>query len=179
MMTRRSTSALCVLFLYATGDRLLRPAAAADQRAGSAPQESSPVASRCANNYTMTCVKRDVLALLDALDGERSYEIYPGITIYQRRSPAPSRNESLDAANSTRLDYLIAKRLDGYADSVDLRVRLLDPINATAARSVGHTVLERLLPFLRMSMTKRIMLLVTVKSLHYLLPKLWDRLSRH
>lgn len=145
-------------------------------------QESTPAVSRCTNNYTMACVKWDVLALLDALDGERKYEIYPGITIVQRRSatgPVLSKNESADAINSSRLDYLIAKRLDGYADSVDLRVRLLNPINSTVARSVGHTVLERLLPFLRMSMTKRIMLLVTVKSLHYFLPKLLDRLRRN
>lgn len=117
-------------------------------------QERAPAVSRCADNYTMTCVKRDVLALLDALDGERKYEIYPGFTIFQRRSatgPLLSKNDSADPVDSGRLDRLIAKRLDGYADSVDLRVRLLDPIGSAVARSVGHTVLERLLPFLRMS----------------------------
>jgi hypothetical protein len=136
---------------------------------------STTAAVRCANNYTMTCVKRDVLVFLDALDAERSYEIYPGFTIYQRRSSggdgaAPS-NESLDAANSTRLDQLITKRLNDYVDSIDLRVKLLNPIDTTA-RSVSNTVLERILPFLRMSMTKRILLLITVKSLRYVLPKL-------
>ncbi|CAI6368823.1 unnamed protein product [Macrosiphum euphorbiae] len=133
---------------------------------------------RCSNNYTMTCVKRDVLLFLDSMDGERSYELYPGFTLFQRRSSSagmlPS-NESLDAANSSQLDHMIAKRLNDYVESIDLRVRLLNPINATA-RSVGNSMLERILPFLRMSMTKRIMLLFTVKSLHYLLPKLLKKL---
>lgn len=119
-------------------------------------QDGSP--ARCSNNYTMTCVKRDVLQLLDALDGERSYEIYPGFTIFQRRSSpvsaaagsAASANMSLDAANSTQLDQLIAKRLNDYVESIDLRVKLLNPINVTA-RSVGNSMLERILPFLRMS----------------------------
>lgn len=119
---------------------------------------------------------------LDALDGERSYEIYPGFTIFQRRSSGttgpgtPHTNESLDVANSTQLDSLISKRLNDYVESIDLRVKLFNPINATA-RSVSTTVLERILPFLRMSMTKRIMLLVTVKSLHYFLPKIWEKLT--
>lgn len=121
-------------------------------------QDASP--TRCSNNYTMTCVKRDVLLLLDALDGERSYEIYPGFTIFQRRSSSSSSaattgssasaNESLDAANSTQLDQMIAKRLNDYVESIDLRVKLLNPINVTA-RSVGNSMLERILPFLRMS----------------------------
>jgi len=89
--------------------------------------------------------------MLDALDGERSYEIYPGFTIFQRRSSAAPSNESLDATNSTRLDQLINKRLNDYAESIDLRVRLLNPIDTTS-RSVGTGVLERILPFLRMSM---------------------------
>lgn len=130
---------------------------------------------RCANNYTMTCVKRDMLVFLDALDGERSYEIMPGFTVFQRRSN-PVSNESLDVVNSTQLDNLIVKRLNDYVESIDLRVRLLNPINATA-RSIGTSLLERILPFFRMSMTKRIMLLITAKYLHYMLPKLLDKLS--
>lgn len=113
----------------------------------------------------MTCVKRDVLLLLDALDAERSYEIYPGFTIFQRRSSPPAAatgssapaNESLDAANSTQLDQMIAKRLNDYVESIDLRVKLLNPINVTA-RSVGNSMLERILPFLRMSKSPKFFL---------------------
>lgn len=113
-------------------------------------ENTSP--ARCANNYTLACVKRDVLTFLDVLDGERSYEIFPGFTIFQRRSgwTTPS-DESLDAANDTRLDQLITRRLNDYAESVDLRVKLLNPVDTTS-RSVGTSVLERILPFLRMSM---------------------------
>lgn len=122
-------------------------------------QGSSP--TRCANNYTMACVKRDVLGLLDALDGERSYEIYPGFTLHQKRigpgtSSSPVSNDELaaqDAANVTQLDHMIVKRLSDYVESIDLRVKLLNPIDKTA-RSVGTTVLQRILPFLRMSTTK-------------------------
>lgn len=107
---------------------------------------------RCANNYTLTCVKRDVLVLLDAFDGERSYEIYPGFTLFQSRSSPPpeARDASLAAANSAQLDQLIIKRLNDYAESIDFRVKLINPINRTA-RSVGTSILERVLPFLRMS----------------------------
>lgn len=111
----------------------------------------------------MTCVKKDVLGFLDSLDGERSYEIYPGFTVHQRRSgpgtssgPIPTDEPVLmNEANSTQLDHLIVKRLNDYVESIDLRVKLLNPIDKTA-RSVGTTMLERILPFLRMSMVKRI-----------------------
>lgn len=113
----------------------------------------------------MTCVKRDVLGLLDALDGERSYEIYPGFTLHQKRigpvtTSGPTPNDeptsaAADAVNGTQLDHLIVKRLNDYVESIDLRVKLLNPIDKTA-RSVGTTVLQRILPFLRMSTTKLI-----------------------
>ncbi|XP_060881090.1 uncharacterized protein LOC132952714 isoform X1 [Metopolophium dirhodum] len=141
-----------VLYLIAGATVLL----AADNVTTSTPvQEGLQV--RCSNNYTMTCVKRDVLLFLDAMDGERSYELYPGFTLFQRRSPSAGllpNNESLDAANSSQLDHMIAKRLNDYVESIDLRVRLLNPINATA-RSVGNSMLERILPFLRMSRKKK------------------------
>ncbi|XP_025198223.1 uncharacterized protein LOC112596672 [Melanaphis sacchari] len=145
-------SPLCLaLYLIAGAEVLL----AADN-VTSTPVQEVPQA-RCSNNYTITCVKRDVLLLLDGLDGERSYEIYPGFTLFQRRSSSAGllpTNESLDAANSSQLDHMIVKRLNDYVESIDLRVKLLNPINATA-RSVGNSMFERILPFLRMSRKKK------------------------
>ncbi|CAH1708452.1 unnamed protein product [Aphis gossypii] len=143
---------LACLYLIAGAEVLL----AADNVVTSTPVQEGPQA-RCSNNYTMTCVKKDVLLFLDGLDAERSYEIYPGFTLFQRRSSSAGllpTNESLDAANSTQLDHMIAKRLNDYVESIDLRVRLLNPINATA-RSVGNSMFERILPFLRMSRKKK------------------------
>ncbi|XP_026814005.1 uncharacterized protein LOC113554384 [Rhopalosiphum maidis] len=145
-------SPLCLVLCLVVGAEVLLAA----ENVTSIPIQESPQA-RCSNNYTMTCVKRDVLLLLDGLDGERSYEIYPGFTLFQRRSSSASlltTNESLYTANSSQLDHMIAKRLNDYVESIDLRVRLLNPINATA-RSVGNSMFERILPFLRMSRKKK------------------------
>ncbi|XP_050437141.1 uncharacterized protein LOC126843577 [Adelges cooleyi] len=141
------------LLLLCLWPLLLEPCAAVDRPANTSLTKDVP---RCSNNYTMACVKRDMLMFLDTLDGDRSYELFPGFTIYQSRvkTAMVSNDLRLDQANSTELDLLISKRLSDYMESVDIRVKLISPGNSTA-RSIGTSMLERVLPFLRMSRKKK------------------------
>ncbi|XP_050534136.1 uncharacterized protein LOC126901595 [Daktulosphaira vitifoliae] len=125
-----------------------------------ADHEDNPSLSKdikkCSNNYTMFCVKKDILLYLDKFNEERSYELFPGFTIHQSRlSNAVYSNVSqFDKANFSDLDSLISKRIYDYIESVDIRVKLISPMNSTT-RSISASFLERVLPFFRMSRKKK------------------------
>jgi hypothetical protein len=110
----------------------------------------------CSHRYTLTCLKLDVVSLVDRLSETESYQLLPGVTVVRDNSSAEGGNNDADPSTSrkfpvdlvaslardypndveTRLDAFLIRRVGQYLSSHSITVKLFDEESFAKARQL-------------------------------------------
>lgn len=93
-----------------------------------------PISRDCANAYTATCLKLDIVSWVDRLNEEDSYSVVPGVTVVRENGSARSNTADMvaelarDFPNDpgARLDAFMVKKITSYLNSHSLRLNFYD-----------------------------------------------------
>lgn len=118
----------------------------------------------CSHRYTLTCLKLDVVSLVDRLSETESYQLLPGVTVVRDNSSA--EDGSNDAESSTgrkfpvdlvaslardypndvesRLDAFLIRRVGQYLSSHSITVKLFDEESFAKARQLEMEATQQL-----------------------------------
>lgn len=109
------------------------------------PQQASG-ASRlnkdCENNYSATCLKLDVVSLVDRLSEKDHLTVAPGISVERENGTARASTADLVAELArefpndaeARLDAFLMKKITNYLNSHSIRFKLFDNQQVVSAR---------------------------------------------
>jgi hypothetical protein len=110
----------------------------------------------CSHRYTMTCLKLDVVSLVDRLSEAESYQLLPGVTVVRDNSSAEDGSSGVDSSTSrkfpvdlvaslardypndvdSRLDAFLIRRVGQYLSSHSITVKLFDEESFAKARQL-------------------------------------------
>uniref|UniRef100_A0A0A9ZAT3 UPF0324 membrane protein tauZ n=1 Tax=Lygus hesperus TaxID=30085 RepID=A0A0A9ZAT3_LYGHE len=93
----------------------------------------------CRTEYSATCLKAEVAALVVPISVPRSFRLLPGLVLemggFPSAMPRPS-SDDVDVIDHT-LDRYLVKGMDGFINSLALRVKVMDRSVADVVRSMG------------------------------------------
>lgn len=99
----------------------------------------------CANSYTATCLKLDIVSWVDKLNEEGDYNVLPGVTVVKENVSVQANTADIvaelarDFPNDpeARLDAFLMKKVTGFLSSHSIKLNLFDPQNGITARKGG------------------------------------------
>ncbi|XP_024085824.1 uncharacterized protein LOC106669282 isoform X2 [Cimex lectularius] len=95
---------------------------------------------QCRKEYSITCLKLDLAALVPGLSVARKYKLLPGLTLefggFETKEPGGKL--PLEAAEPV-LDRYLIKGLDAFMNSIAIRVNVMDKAVAERVNNIGHT----------------------------------------
>lgn len=99
----------------------------------------------CANSYSATCLKLDIVSWVDKLNEEDNYSVLPGVSVVKENASARANTADMvaelarDFPNDpeARLDAFLMKKVTGYLSSHSIRLNLFDVQNAVTGRAKG------------------------------------------
>lgn len=99
----------------------------------------------CANSYSATCLKLDIVSWVDKLNEEDNYNVLPGVSVIKENASARANTADMvaelarDFPNDpeARLDAFLMKKVTGYLSSHSIRLNLFDAQNAVTGRGKG------------------------------------------
>ncbi|BES96421.1 Protein of unknown function (DUF1676) [Nesidiocoris tenuis] len=96
----------------------------------------------CRSEYSATCLKADVAALVPPISSQRSFRLLPGLVLEMGGFPsALPKAKSIDVGTiDNTLDRYLVKGMDGFINSLTLRVKVMDKSVADAVKRMGITV---------------------------------------
>lgn len=87
----------------------------------------------CSHRYTLTCLKLDVVSLVDRLSETDKYQLLPGVTVVRDNSSAETGSDDEDSTSSRKFPVdLVASLARDYPNDVDAR------LDAFLIRKVGQ-----------------------------------------
>lgn len=108
----------------------------------SAQDQSTKLKKDCEKNYTTTCLKLDLVALVDRLSEKSSVPVADGVTV--EREPNANKTSTADLVTElarefpndaeARLDAFLMKKVTGYLNSHSIRFKLFDNQQVVSAR---------------------------------------------
>lgn len=110
----------------------------------------------CSHRYTLTCLKLDVVSLVDRLSETESYQLLPGVTVVRDNSSDEDGSNGVDSSTSrkfpvdlvaslardypndvdSRLDAFLIRRVGQYLSSHSITVKLFDEESFAKARQL-------------------------------------------
>lgn len=109
-------------------------------------QESANSANKlqkdCEKSYSATCLKLDVVSLVDRLSENDSLPVAPGVTVERENGTARANTADLvselarefPSDAEARLDAFLMKKVTGYLNSHSIRFKLFDNQQVVSAR---------------------------------------------
>lgn len=99
----------------------------------------------CANSYSPTCLKLDIVSWVDKLNEEDNYSVLPGVSVVRENASARANTADMvaelarDFPNDpeARLDAFLMKKVAGYLNSHSIRLNLFDSQNGVSGRKGG------------------------------------------
>lgn len=125
---------------------------------------------KCLHQYTMTCLKLDIVGLVDRLGTSRTYQLVPGIFLVRAvdgnnqttttghqnhhhnqnigNGIPPDVVRSLVRGNESveELDGYLMEKVDGYLNSLSISVKLVDSAVVENVRKLSSHMLVNILP---------------------------------
>jgi hypothetical protein len=115
----------------------------------------------CSHRYTLTCLKLDVVSLVDRLSETESYQLLPGVTVVRDNSSdqdgvdsSTGRKFPVDLVASlardypndvdSRLDAFLIRRVGQYLSSHSITVKLFDEESFAKARQLEMEAAQQL-----------------------------------
>jgi hypothetical protein len=87
----------------------------------------------CSHRYTLTCLKLDVVSLVERLSETDKYQLLPGVTVVRDNSSAEAGSDDEDSTSSRKFPVdLVASLARDYPNDVDAR------LDAYLIRKVGQ-----------------------------------------
>lgn len=99
----------------------------------------------CANSYTTTCLKLDLVSWVDKLNEEDSYSVFPGVSVERENASARLNTADIVAELArefpndpdARLDAFLLKKVISYLSSHSIRFNLFNKDSEETARRGG------------------------------------------
>lgn len=128
---------------------------------------------KCLHRYTITCLKLDLVRLIDRLGTARAYQLVPGVSLvrasdgnqttvtgghhHQQQQQQHHRHHgsippdvvrSLVRGNESadELDGYLMEKVDAYLNSLSISVKLVDSAVVEKVRSLSSQMLANILP---------------------------------
>jgi hypothetical protein len=118
----------------------------------------------CSHRYTLTCLKLDVVSLVDRLSETDKYQLLPGVTVVRDNSSAENGSDGEEATSNrkfpadlvaslardypndveSRLDAFLIRRVGQYLNSHSITVKLFDEESFAKARQLELEAAEHL-----------------------------------
>lgn len=118
----------------------------------------------CSHRYTLTCLKLDVVSLVDRLSETESYQLLPGVTVVRDNSSAEDGSDGVESSTSrkfpvdlvaslardypndvdSRLDAFLIRRVGQYLSSHSITVKLFDEESFAKARQLEMEATQQL-----------------------------------
>lgn len=118
----------------------------------------------CSHRYTLTCLKLDVVSLVDRLSETDKYQLLPGVTVVRDNSSAENGSDGEEATSDrkfpadlvaslardypndvdSRLDAFLIRRVGHYLNSHSITVKLFDEESFARARQLELEAAEQL-----------------------------------
>jgi hypothetical protein len=118
----------------------------------------------CAHRYTLTCLKLDVVSLVDRLSETDKYQLLPGVIVVRDNSSAENGSDDEESATSrkfpvdlvaslardypndvdSRLDAFLIRKVGQYLNSHSITVKLFDEESFARARQLELQAAEQL-----------------------------------
>ncbi|XP_023707888.1 homeobox protein unc-4 [Cryptotermes secundus] len=118
----------------------------------------------CAHRYTLTCLKLDVVSLVDRLSETDKYQLLPGVIVVRDNSSAENGSDDEESATSrkfpvdlvaslardypndvdSRLDAFLIRKVGQYLNSHSITVKLFDEESFARARQLELEAAEQL-----------------------------------
>lgn len=118
----------------------------------------------CSHRYTLTCLKLDVVSLVDRLSETDKYQLLPGVTVVRDNSSAENGSDGEEATSNrkfpadlvaslardypndveSRLDAFLIRRVGQYLNSHSITVKLFDEESFAKARQLELEAAEQL-----------------------------------
>ncbi|KAG8328171.1 hypothetical protein J6590_000828 [Homalodisca vitripennis] len=95
----------------------------------------------CGQKYSLTCLKLDVVRLLDKLGHTPAYRLLPGIFLVHNNFTLVSTLPKNVMDNVTALDVFLATRVSEYLNSLTLSVKVLDSGTVNTARKLSEHII--------------------------------------
>lgn len=99
----------------------------------------------CANSYTTTCLKLDLVSWVDKLNEEENYSVLPGVSVIRENATARLNTADIVAELArefpndldARLDAFLFKKVTSYLNSHSIQFNLLNRDATESARRGG------------------------------------------
>lgn len=122
---------------------------------------------KCLHRYTMTCLKLDLIRLIDRMGMARAYQLVPGVSLVRAADggnnqtsavvnggtgggngvPADVVKSLVRGNDSTNeLDGYLMERVDAYLGSLSISVKLVDTAAVENVRKLSSQMLVKILP---------------------------------
>lgn len=118
----------------------------------------------CSHRYTLTCLKLDVVSLVDRLSETDKYQLLPGVTVVRDNSSADTGNGDEETTSDrkfpaelvaslardypndvdSRLDAFLIRKIGQYLNSHSITVKLFDEESFARARQLELEAAEQL-----------------------------------
>lgn len=117
----------------------------------------------CSHRYTLTCLKLDVVSLVDRLSEAESYQLLPGVTVVRDNSSAEDGSNGVESTSrkfpvdlvaslardypndvESRLDAFLIRRVGQYLSSHSITVKLFDEESFEKARQLEMEATQQL-----------------------------------
>ncbi|XP_044268618.1 uncharacterized protein LOC123013848 [Tribolium madens] len=109
-------------------------------------EHKKSISRDCANSYTTTCLKLDIVSWVDKLNEQDDYSVLPGVSVIRENPNGTNPNTADIVAElardfpndpDARLDAFLMKKLTGYLNSHSVRLNLFDGKSEVTARGGG------------------------------------------
>ncbi|CAH0555713.1 unnamed protein product [Brassicogethes aeneus] len=99
----------------------------------------------CANTYTATCLKLDIVSWVDKLNENDDYSVIPGVSVVRENGSARANTADMvaelarDFPNdpSARLDAFMVKKITSYLNSHSVRLNLFNAVDTQIEEARG------------------------------------------
>ncbi|XP_071050109.1 uncharacterized protein [Onthophagus taurus] len=94
----------------------------------------------CANSYSTTCLKMDVVSFVDKLDNQNDVSLLPGMSLVRESGARANEDLVAEVAREfpndpdARLDAFLMNKVSNYLSSHSIKLNLFDSSNAFTAR---------------------------------------------
>ncbi|VVC33469.1 Protein of unknown function DUF1676 [Cinara cedri] len=123
---------------------------------------------KCLHRYTMTCMKLDLIRLIDRLGTARAYQLVPGVSLVRAPDGGINQTSATDTGgnhsggngipadvvrslvrgneSADELDGYLMERVDAYLGSLSISVKLVDTAAVENVRKLSSQMLVKILP---------------------------------
>lgn len=99
----------------------------------------------CANSYSVTCLKLDIVSWIDKLNENENLDVFQGVSIVRENNDTLASTSDIvaDIARDfpkdpeSRLDAFLVKKVQDYLSSHSVKLNLYDPDNEVTGRRGG------------------------------------------